>query len=167
MNYSKCKAAWKNAFRLATVLLLASSTSVAAKEVVLKGGTPITVQLGTTISGGSVSVGQVIDCKVTRDIQVDGVTVIPAGSLAKAQVVRAKKNGILGKEGQLQISINSVTAVDGTQVMLSGGTLSDEGSDKLVLSLFLCFLIKGGAAELPAGMECTPLVSGNTVINVS
>ncbi len=68
MNYSKCKAAWKNAFRLAAVLLLASSTSVAAKEVVLKGGTPITVQLGTTISGGSVSVGQVIDCKVTRDI---------------------------------------------------------------------------------------------------
>ena len=137
-----------------------------AKDVTLRGGTPIPMQLSTTVNSKNVTVGQVIDFRVTRDIQADGVTVIPAGSIAKAQVVRAKKNGILGKEGELQLSINSVIAVDGTQVMLSGGSLSDEGSDKLILSIFLCFLIKGGSAELPAGMECTPSVSGNTVISV-
>lgn len=166
MMYKTFRTSWKKQSKLlAAALLLASSTAM-AKDVTLRSGTQIPMQLSTTISSKNVTVGQVVDFKVTRDIQVNGITVIPAGSLAKAQIVRAKKNGILGKEGEVQLSVNSVTAIDGTQVMLSGGTLSDEGSNKLILSLFLCFLIKGGAAELPAGMECTPSVSGNTIISV-
>ena len=164
--YKTFKTTWKKQSQLLAAALLLASSTVMAKDVTLRGGTPIPMQLSTTVNSKNVTVGQVIDFKVTRDIQADGVTVIPAGSIAKAQVVRAKKNGILGKEGELQLSINSVMAVDGTQVMLSGGNLSDEGSDKLILSIFLCFLIKGGSAELPAGMECTPSVSGNTVISV-
>ena len=139
---------------------------VNAREVVLKSGTAIPMQLVNTVNGKDVAVGQIVDFRVTSDIKVDGVTVIPANSIAKAQVVRAKKNGLLGSAGEIQLSINSVTAIDGTQVILSGGTLADEGKNKLVLSLFLCFLIKGGQGELPAGMACSPIVSGNTSIVV-
>ena len=139
---------------------------VDAREVVLKSGTAIPMQLVNTVNGKDVAVGQIVDFRVTSDIKVDGVTVIPANSIAKAQVVRAKKNGLLGSAGEIQLSINSVTAIDGTQVILSGGTLADEGKNKLVLSLFLCFLIKGGQGELPAGMACSPIVSGNTSIVV-
>lgn len=139
---------------------------VDAREVVLKSGTAIPMQLVNTVNGKDVAVGQIVDFRVTSDIKVDGVTVIPANSIAKAQVVRAKKNGLLGSAGEIQLSINSVTAIDGTQVILSGGTLADEGKNKLALSLFLCFLIKGGQGELPAGMACSPIVSGNTSIVV-
>ena len=137
-----------------------------AREVVLKAGTAVSMQLVNTVTGKNAAVGQIVDFRVTSDIKVDGVTVIPANSVAKAQVVRAKKNGLFGSAGEIQLTVNSVTAVDGTQVILSGGTLSDEGKNKLVLSIFLCFLIKGGQGELPAGMACSPIVSGNTPIVV-
>ncbi len=137
-----------------------------AREVVLKAGTAVPMQLVNTVTGKNAAVGQIVDFRVTSDIKVDGVTVIPANSVAKAQVVRAKKNGLFGSAGEIQLTVNSVTAVDGTQVILSGGTLSDEGKNKLVLSIFLCFLIKGGQGELPAGMACSPIVSGNTPIVV-
>lgn len=137
-----------------------------AREVVLKAGTAVPMQLVNTVTGKNAAVGQIVDFRVTSDIKVDGVTVIPANSVAKAQVVRAKKNGLFGSAGEIQLTVNSVTAVDGTQVILSGGTLSDEGKNKLVLSIFLCFLIKGRQGELPAGMACSPIVSGNTPIVV-
>ena len=88
-------------------------------------------------------------------------------SIAKAQITRAKGNGILGDAGEIQVNISSVTAVDGTQVILSGGTLTDEGKSKLIVLIFFCFLIKGGQGELPAGMSCNPVVAGNTTINVN
>lgn len=49
------------------------------------------MQLVNTVTGKNSAIGQVIDFRVTNDIVVDGKTVIPAGSIAKAQVTRAKK----------------------------------------------------------------------------
>lgn len=152
---------------LALILLTAGSTATSmAENVVLKAGTPIPMQLVNTVTGKNSTVGQVIDFRVTNDIVVNGKTVIPAGSIAKAQVTRAKKNGIFGQNGEIQVNINSVMATDNTQVVLSGGTINDEGKNKLVLSLFLCWFIKGEAGEIPAGMACSPIVAGNTTINV-
>lgn len=155
----------KRALTVIVALGLCASYAT-AREVVLKAGTAVPMQLVNTVTGKDAAVGQIVDFRVTSDIKVDGVTVIPANAVAKAQVVRAKKNGLLGSAGEIQLTVNSVTAVDGTQVILSGGTLSDEGKNKLVLSIFLCFLIKGGQGELPAGMACSPIVSGNTPIVV-
>lgn len=151
---------------LAVLLFTTLGLSASAGDVVLKAGTPVPMQLVNTIDGKHSTVGQVVDFRVTSDIKADGKTVIPIGSIAKAQVVRAKKNGLLGQAGEIQVNVTSVTAVDGTQVVLSGGTLADEGKNKLVLSLFLCLFLKGGNGELPAGMACSPIVSGNTVITV-
>ena len=51
---------------------------VDAREVVLKSGTAIPMQLVNTVNGKDVAVGQIVDFRVTSDIKVDGVTVIPA-----------------------------------------------------------------------------------------
>lgn len=150
----------------ALVLSASLSAELHAEDVVLKAGTPVPMQLMTTVTGKDAIVGQLVDFKVTQDITVDGKTVIPANSVAKAQVVRARKNGLLGREGEIQLSVNSVTAVDGTQVVLTGGTLADEGRNKLVVSWLLCFLLKGGQGELTAGLTCSPIVAGNTTISV-
>lgn len=149
-----------------TVALCLFSFSSKAEEVVLKTGTVVPMQLVNTINGKDAVVGQIVDFRVTSDIKVGKTTVIPAGSIAKAQVVRAKKNGILGNPGEIQLTVNSVTAIDGSQVYLSGGTLVSEGKDKLILSLFFCFLIKGGKGELTGGMSCSPSVAGNVTITV-
>ena len=151
---------------LTAVALSMFSFSALAEEVVLKAGTAVPMQLVNTVNGKDVAVGQIVDFRVTSDIKVGQTVVIEAGAIARAQVIRAKKNGILGEEGVVQLSVNSVVAVDGTQVILSGGTLTSEGKNKLLLSLFLCFLIKGGEGELPGGMSCNPTVAGSVTIAV-
>ncbi len=150
------------ALALATLL----PAAVQAEDVVLKAGTAVPMQLTSTVTGKTATVGELVDFRVTQDVKVDGHVVIPAGTIAKAQVVRAQKNGVLGREGEIQVNVNSVAAIDGTQVVLSGGTLAAEGRNKLVVSWLLCFLLKGGQGELAAGMQCNPIVAGNVTVSV-
>ena len=99
--------------------------------------------------------------------------VIPAGSIAKGQIVSAEKNGLLGGAGELSLTVRSVVATDGTTVPLTASSLNDEGQDKLVISIvltLLCvlgFLIKGGKAEIVQGAQLTATVLSNTEISIN
>lgn len=130
-------------------VLFLSFCKAEAKDVTLKSGTQIPLELQGTITSKNVSNGSIINFKCTKDIIVNKEVVIRAGEIAKGQVSRVKKNGILGKAGEIEIKVNSIVAVDGTEVYLSSSSLYDDGKDKLLLSLFLCFLIKGGNGEIP------------------
>lgn len=164
------------AFKPMTMLMAAAmlfmSFTMPGEVVVLKAGTPVQMDLMTSLSGNSIRNGQIIDFRVISDVKVDGKTVIAAGSVAQGQVVRSKKNGLLGIAGELEVAVKSVRAVDGTMIYLSGSNLSDEGSDKLAVSIVLTlfclfgFLIKGGKAEIPAGTQCSALVMSDTEIGV-
>ncbi|WP_289003885.1 hypothetical protein [Parabacteroides sp.] len=147
-------------------VLFLSFCKAEAKDVTLKSGTQIPLELQGTITSKNVSNGSIINFKCTKDIIVNKEVVIRAGEIAKGQVSRVKKNGILGKAGEIEIKVNSIVAVDGTEVYLSSSSLYDDGKDKLLLSLFLCFLIKGGNGEIPAGTQCLASVAGNTVITI-
>jgi len=152
--------------------LLFSSITCNAGEVVMKSGTPISLELLNTLSSSSARAGQNIDFRVLNDIVISKKIVIPQGSIAKGQVVRVKKNGLLGFEGQLEVTIRSVKAVDGSEIFLSSSNLSDEGSNKLALSIvltFLClfgFLIKGGNAVLTSGTQIYASTTNNATIEV-
>lgn len=148
------------------VVMLVSLCNVEAKDVVLKSGTQVPLELQGTVNSKNVSNGSIINFRCTRDIKVGKDLVIRAGEIAKGQVTRVKKNGILGKAGEIEIKVNSIMAVDGTEVYLSSSSLYDDGKDKLLLSLFLCFLIKGGNGEVPAGTQSLASVAGNTTITI-
>ena len=149
---------------LMALAMLTMSFTMPNGTVVLKAGTVIPMELVSTISSKTARSGQLVDFRVTSDVKVDGKTVIAAGSIAQGQIVRAKKNGLLGAEGELEIAVKSIRAVDGTNIYLS--------SNKVVLSVVvtLCclfgFLIKGGQAEIPAGAQVQGIVVSNTDINV-
>ena len=157
---------------LMALAMLTMSFTMPNGTVVLKAGTMIPMELVSTITSKTARNGQMVDFRVMSDVKVDGKTVIPTGSIAQGQIVRAKKSGLLGSEGELEISVKSVKAVDGTNIYLSSNNISDEGSNKVALSivLTLCclfgFLIKGGKAEIPAGTQVQGMVASNTEINV-
>ncbi len=50
-------------------------------------------------------------------------------------------HGLFGTAGELEVAVKSVRAVDGTIIYLSGLSLLDEGSDKLVVFIVLAFLL--------------------------
>lgn len=157
---------------LMALAMLTMSFTLPNGTVVLKAGTVIPMELISTITSKSARSGQMVDFRVMSDVKVDGKTVISAGSIAQGQIVRAKKSGLLGSEGELEIAVKSIKAVDGTNVYLTTNNLSDEGSNKVALSIVLTicclfgFLIKGGQAEIPAGTQVQGMVASNTEINV-
>jgi hypothetical protein len=157
---------------LVAVAMLTMSFTTPERTLVIKAGTVVPLELMNTLTSKNAKSGQIVDFRVVGDIKVDGQTVISAGSVAQGQITRLKKSGLLGSEGELDISIKSVKAVDGTIVYLSGGQLSDEGSNKVALSIvltILClfgFLIKGGKAEIPAGSSVQGVVSAQAEITV-
>lgn len=162
-----------------TALLLACSifcmsfTTVNASSIVtLKAGTPVILELISGIQSNKAKSGQMVDFKVTSDVKANGVIVIPAGSIAKGQVIDSQKNGIFGQPGELRVAIKSVTAIDGTVIPLMASEFNEEGKDKLVVSIvggLLCvfpFLMKGGKAEMPAGTQIQATVLSSTEITI-
>ena len=138
-----------------------------------KAGTLIPLEVLSEINTKNITTGQIIDFKVTREISVDRNVVIPFGAIAKGQVTRFEKRKGLGKGASMQIQIKSVTAKDGTEIMLTGGSMSEEGNDKLalsiVLAIFVCplfLLLKGKQAVIPAGTSISATVATDTYIKL-
>ncbi len=143
-----------------------------AETVVISAGTPVYLELVNDIKSNMVKQGQTVDFRVISDVVVNGKKVISAGSIAKGQIVRAKKNSMLGIPGEVQVTIKHVNAIDGTMIPLNGNSLADEGQDKMAISIvctILCifgFLIKGGKAEIASGTTLQAYIASNTQLNV-
>lgn len=159
------------ALLMACVMLFSSFTAPKGNVVVLKAGTMISLELVNEVTS-DMKAGQIVDFRVVSDVKADGVVVIPAGSIAKGQVISASKNKILGGEGEVTVQVKSVNAIDGTRVALSGSSLTGEGENKLVGAIvltLLCwfgFLLKGGKGVIAPGTIFETSVVGNTDIAI-
>lgn len=166
-------------FKPTALALLVSFTSYSfilpatMSSVVLKSGTPISLETSRMYSSSELSPGQMIDFKVRNDVKVEDKVVISAGTIAKGQVMRANKAKGLGKAGTIDVAIKSVAAVDGTNINLNG-SVYNEGEDKqtlsIVLGILLCVLfltMKGKEAVLPSGYAVDASVASSTDINVN
>ena len=149
------------------------SFTLADNEVILKAGTLIPLEVLSEINTKNITTGQIIDFKVTKEICVDKNVVIPFGAIAKGQVSRFEKRKGVGKGASIQIQLKNVTAKDGTDVMLTGGNMSEEGENNLVLSIvlavFVCplfLLLKGKQAVIPAGTSISATVATDTYIKL-
>lgn len=159
-------------FLACSIFCMSFTTAGDGKVVTLKAGTYVALELISSINGNKAKTGQMVDFRVINDVKAEGVVVIPAGSIAKGQIIEAEKNGFLGQPGELRVAIKSVQAVDGTYVPLMGTEFSEEGKDKLVVSIIgtlLCFFplfMKGGKAEMPAGTQMQANVISATEITI-
>lgn len=161
------------AILLACSIFCMSFTTIDSSNVVtLKSGTPVILELVSTIKSNKAKSGQMVDFRVINNVKAGNVVVIPAGSIAKGQVIEADKSGIFGQPGELRVAIKSVIAIDGTNVPLMGSEFSEEGKDKLAVSIIgglLClfpFFMKGGKAEMPAGTQLQANVLSDTEIAI-
>ena len=155
-----------------SIFCMSFTTAGASKVVTLKSGTLVALELVSSVKSNKAKSGQMVDFRVISDIKADGVVVIPAGSIAKGQVVEADKNSFLGQPGEIRVSIKSVTAIDGTNVPLMASEFNEEGKDNTVVSIvggLLCllpFFMKGGNAEMPAGTQIQATVLSSTEIAI-
>ena len=171
----------KSARFLSTALmLLIYSSSLAFPSVLafgerfqeLSAGATVRVAL-PQISSMNAMPGQIINGTCPSGVIIKGVKYVNPGAPVKVRVASAVAPKSLGKPGSLALEVVSVTAVDGTEVPLTGGSMSAMGEDKntksLVLGLFICILFlfqKGGEASFPAGTTVDAFVANSVDIEV-
>ena len=158
---------------LLIVGIFAMGSIASAKEVTVRAGQIIYVENLNTLDPSNLSTGDNIELVTVSDVVVDDVIIIEAGTPISATVNEAQGEGALGKAGKLSISANSVQAVDGTIIGLSGSkTLAGEskGTEAVGGGLFLCapmLLMKGGGVEIPQGsiIECRVMSTHTITVN--
>ena len=158
---------------LCLALCAMSLSTFAQKEVTVKAGTLVPLQITNPTKAADVKEGQKVAFRVTRDITVDGVTAIPYGTLVNGTVYEAKKSSWWGTKGRLGIKINELVTSNNEVVPLTNGDVYVTGKNRTTLSVVLfalvvwpaCF-ITGSKAELPAGYEVQANVAANTQVKV-
>lgn len=148
---------------------LVSTPSVAT--IPLK--TPVRFTLNTAISSKTALPGDQFQLKVSEDLVINGVVVIPAGTPATGEIIHAQKAGGFGKPGELLVAIRYVD-LQGQQIKmrsfqpLQGKSHSNAAmatSFVPVVGLFAGF-IQGGQIVMPENTLVQALVANETTINL-
>ena len=155
-------------------MCLLSVAAFAQKEVTVKAGTLVPLQVTNPTKAADVTVGQKVAFRVSRDINVDGVTAIPYGTIVNGTVYEAKKSSWWGTKGRLGIRITEMYGPNGEMIPLTNGDVYVTGKNRTALSVTLSLLlvwpacfICGSKAEIPAGYEIQANVAANTLVKVN
>jgi len=129
------------------------------RDVVLPEGTRIYLELLERVSGkrGEANEGDVVRSRVWRDVTVDGVTIISAGTMAHVRVDNVKHARMFGMKGELSLGAVETKTTDGQVVTLTGG-YNKEGKSYAAVTTTVTLLlfwpamfVFGKAAHLPTG----------------
>ncbi|MHA8066277.1 hypothetical protein V7S76_06295 [Aquirufa sp. ROCK2-A2] len=144
----------------------------ASGELVIPAGTRIELETVQNISSETIQPGETVDFKVRSDVSVNNTIVIKAGTIAKGIVVTADHAKGVGKEGNVEIQVKNVQAVDGTLLPLSSNPIARKGENNATLSIILgvlvCLLfllIKGKNGVIPSGTSLDAIVASNVKIS--
>ena len=144
----------------------------------LKDGTPIELKTTGTVSSANARVGEKLDFEAAENVVVQGICVIPKGSIVSGRVIAVKPKRRLGRGDQLSLSIDSLTATDGERVWLRGerdttggnhvaamtGAMAASGVFFFPATPFFLWL-HGKHAIIPVGTALTAYVDGDTPLN--
>ncbi len=152
-------------------LLALSNIAFAQKQVTIKGGTIVPVEAVKNVRATEVQVGQNVDFKVTRDIIVDGVVAIPAGTIVKGNVYEAKRSTAFGTKGRLGIKLRYLNLPSGDVVNFASSDVYIQGKNRTALSVivFCCTCLPfpcGSRAELTTGVEYDATVANCTTVTI-
>jgi LssY C-terminus len=107
---------------LVTILLApcaaAQETSAIPARLIIPDQTPVKLQLSETVSSAHARPGDRLDFIVARDVNIEGFTVIPAGTVASGSVTGVKGKRLLGIGGDVALKLDSVELANGDRVGL-------------------------------------------------
>ncbi|HCX30144.1 MAG TPA: hypothetical protein DHU55_10305, partial [Blastocatellia bacterium] len=93
-------------------------------------GTPLEIEAPYTFSSMDFKPNDKISFRVVDPVKIDGVTVIEQGATVTGRVEQAKRGGHWGKAGLFVWTMQTVTAVDGSQVPLRATSVRLRGDSK-------------------------------------
>ena len=151
-----------------TVLVVPAA---AASNAVLPAGTVIRMRSLTELHSNSNKTGEQFDVEVAEDVLVNGVVVIPRGSIGRGEVTRAKKKGMWGRSGRMETRLLSVRA-NGMTIPITGTVAEkgDTGTAGVVAAVAFLpvagFFVTGTSAVLPVGTPYTGRTEGDIPLSL-
>ena len=130
-------------------------------KLVLKEGTDVKLKFADDLSSKTANEGDPVNLILDEDLKVGDVVVVKAGAKATGSITNAKKAGMMGKAGELNLRLEHLKAGD-VRVRLRGSKGKEgEGKVGTAVALTVLFgpigLIKHGKnVEVKAG---TPLAA--------
>ena len=82
-------------------------------QIKVPDGTPVEVEMVASVSSDAVREGTIIHLKVVKDVAINGVTVFPKDSEARARVYVITQPAFMGKPGQISWAMDDIAAVNG------------------------------------------------------
>lgn len=136
--------------------------ALSSTSAYLRVGTEVPLKLSEelTTKNKAMKIGQRFRMETSEPVLVQGVTVIPVGSVAIGEITDVRNKGMWGKSGHFAAQIRYLT-VNGRQIRMTGtfdnkGTAGGIGATAVSAIVFLPagFFMTGTSAHLPMG---TPL----------
>jgi hypothetical protein len=123
-------------------------------KVTIPAGTAVPLALVRTLTSKSTQAGTPVELCVTRPVVIDGKTVIAGRAAAWGEVLGASTGRNI-RGGKLVLRATGVTAVDGSELPLSGTVEAEGGfNGEAVAALGVVGLLaEGNPAETPSGIE--------------
>ena len=156
-------------------------TNQAKPTLQIPDGTAIDIEAPYTLSSIDFKPNDKISFRVVNPVKVNGVTMIEPGAVATGRIDKAKRGGHFGKAGLFVWTMQTVTAVDGSQiplrvapVRLRGDSKSAKVATQMIITGALLPLIapiallhgfkRGKDAFIPAGKRYVVYVEGNPAL---
>jgi len=149
-----------------------TAPSAPAAKLVLKEGTDVKLKFVDDLSSKTAAEGDPVNLVLDEDLKVGDVVVVKAGAKATGTVSNAKKAGMMGKAGELNMRLEHLTAGD-QRVRLRGSKGKEgEGKEGATVALTVLFgpigLIKHGKnVEIKAGTPLAAFVDQDTAFEPS
>lgn len=115
-----------------------SKPACSASECLLREGSQASLKFATAISSKTAADRDPVEFVLDEDLKVGDAVVVPKGAHATATVSNAKKAGMMGKPGQLNVQLQYLTARD-NHIRLRG-TKGREGDSKTGATVALVVL---------------------------
>lgn len=93
---------------------------VASGPAKIAPGTSIRLAVEEAVSSSSAKAGDPLKVVAAEDLVINGHVVIAKGAPATGRIIMAKKKGRASYDGSLEVTVDSVRAVDGQNVALDG-----------------------------------------------
>jgi hypothetical protein len=157
-----------------------AAPSVSPRAFLLEDGTPVHLVLSENLSSADAVTGQTVEFEVVDDVVVNGLLVIPHGSMAWATVTDAEHKRRMGRAGKLDLNIDKVRLADGERALLravkdtkGGGHQGAMVGAMVATSLIiwpaapLFLLMHGKDVTIPKGTNVSAFVQGNVTLDAS
>lgn len=135
--------------------------------------TKIELELITPISSRRSKEGNTFRLKTLENLLINDVVVIPANQEVLGTITKSRKNGMFGRKGRLEFSINEIKTVNGVTVPLDaqvkGKGHSDNGAVAVAAAVSLVggLFMKGTNIYYEPGQKFVAVVAADTDLNTT